>query len=113
MALPPFQRASFEPSEQVFLTIQTESIFFIPSFNMPKFRSLSGTSIGPFLPLRPIQIPLWVALQSKKKRRGKIICPEWMSSDSLRSTYEREVGEQAFSELPFRWLEISKLLIDV
>ncbi|KAG0138990.1 hypothetical protein CROQUDRAFT_667073 [Cronartium quercuum f. sp. fusiforme G11] len=113
MALPPFQRFSFEPSEQVFLTIQSDKIHFIPNFTMSRFRSLDGTFIGPFTPLKPIELPLWCAIQCKKKRKGKIVCPEWIKVESLEDSYKREISDPAFSDLPFHWLELSKLLIDI
>lgn len=113
MSLPPFQRISFEPTELNFITLLTEKIQFIPNVKLPKFRSINSNFLGPFEPLKIIEIPFWISIEFKKKFKGKIICPDWLLIGDLKATLNFEITNYQFSELPFHWLEISKILIDI
>ncbi|KAH9822591.1 hypothetical protein DFH28DRAFT_458419 [Melampsora americana] len=113
MSLPPFQRITFEPTELNFITLLTEKIQFIPNVKLPKFRSINSNFLGPFEPLKIIEIPFWISIEFKKKFKGKIICPNWLSINQLKDTLNLEITNQQFSNLPFHWLEMSKILIDI
>ncbi|EGG00792.1 uncharacterized protein MELLADRAFT_50279 [Melampsora larici-populina 98AG31] len=113
MSLPPFQRITFEPTELNFITLLTEKIQFIPNVKLPKFRSINSNFLGPFEPLKIIEIPFWISIEFKKKFKGKIICPDWLLISELKETLNSELSTVRFSELPFHWLEMSKILIDI
>lgn len=113
MALPAPQRTTFDPSEHVFVASSQERVRFVPNFTMDAFRTLDGLSVGPFRPARAVEVPLWVALACKRRRKGRIVCPDWLAVDKLAELCKRETTRAEFSELPFRWLEVSKLLLEV
>lgn len=56
---------------------QNELINIIPNFSSPSLNFISG-NYGPFQPLIPIQLPLWIALELKKNKKCKIETPYWM-----------------------------------
>ncbi|CAH7666282.1 hypothetical protein BY996DRAFT_4577015 [Phakopsora pachyrhizi] len=112
MALPKFQRLSFEPSEQEFITMLSSTIDFIPNCSINRFRNLDDRFIGPLRPLTRVSLPLWFSVQCKQKNKGKIVCPDWLSLENLRSRFKDEISLPQFSELPFNWLELSKILIE-
>lgn len=113
MALPVYQRHNFDPSEHVFLAGLQVRIMFVPNFAMDQFRTLDGLTVGPFVPARMVEVPLWVAVSCKKRRKGKVVCPDWMAVDKLTELWKKETTRPEFSEVPFRWLEISKALLEV
>lgn len=39
--------------------------------------------------------------------------PEWLTVDYLKDRLEEETAKDGFSKLPFRYIEISKVLLDV
>ena len=69
---------SFNPSELEFLC-EDERVVVIPNFQMSSQLHFLDEDIGPFEPLTPIAIPLWLAISLKKKRRCKIQSPDWLS----------------------------------
>ena len=56
---------------------------------LQKCNNASG-EYGPFLPLRPVIVPLWLALQLKQQRLCSISAPSWMSIAKLEETLENE-----------------------
>ncbi|KAJ3544693.1 hypothetical protein NMY22_g2689 [Coprinellus aureogranulatus] len=99
---------------------------------------LSLAPQGAFGPLRPpskAKIPLWMAINLKLKKKCHIVPPEWLTvgvfqtslpyasfsltvrngkKEHLQDRLAQEVAKpDAFSELPFRFTEISKVLLDV
>ena len=113
MALPVYQRLNFDPSEHVFLSSIQTRLLFLPNFSMSQFRTLDGLTVGPFVPARTVEVPLWVAISCKRRRKGKIVPPEWLSVEKLGELVRKETTRAEFSEVPFRWLEISKALLEV
>lgn len=77
-------------------------------------------------------MPLWLAINLKIKSKCNIIPPEWLSagetnfsgvsnwsqpatvsSEYIKQKVDEELGEEQFTVLPFRYLEIAKVLLDV
>jgi GINS complex subunit 2 len=56
---------------------------------LQKCNNASG-EYGPFMPLRPVIVPLWLALQLKQQRLCSISAPSWMSIAKLEETLENE-----------------------
>jgi len=54
-----------------------------------------------------------MAANLKAKKKCHIIAPEWLNVDYLQDRLTRETTEPQFSELPFRFAEIAKVLLDV
>jgi hypothetical protein len=68
---------------QIFIS-QEEKIVIVPAFRSPKLSFLSG-EFGPFDPLTPIEVPLWLAFWLKKSRKCQIKPPAWMDAGNSKT----------------------------
>ncbi|KAM7265093.1 hypothetical protein ACFE04_002776 [Oxalis oulophora] len=100
----------FSPEEIEFIA-EDELIEIVPNMRMDPLNFLSG-DFGPFLPQIPTNVPLWLAVALKKRGKCSIRPPQWMSIDNLTRILEAERDSQKFQELPFHYIEISRLLFD-
>ncbi len=64
-------------------------------------------------PPQRVTVPLWLALLLRRQKRATVVPPDWLGVQELQRKLEQEQKEQAFSALPFRWLETSDLILDV
>jgi GINS complex subunit 2 len=111
MALPPSLRPSVTPLELEMIA-GNQLITILPSISMEKTALISG-AYGPLVPMRRCQVPLWMAINLKLKRKCRIIAPDWLTVEVLQAHLARETTQPEFSDLPFRFSEVSKLLLDV
>ncbi|KAF7775702.1 hypothetical protein Agabi119p4_4095 [Agaricus bisporus var. burnettii] len=111
MALPNSLRTSTTPPELELIATQ-QLIEIIPLVSMEKTVFISG-AYGPLRPPNKAQVPLWIAVNLKMKRKCHIVPPSWFTVDYLQDRLSLETSNPAFSELPFRYMEISKILLDV
>ncbi|WVN90329.1 DNA replication complex GINS protein PSF2 [Cryptococcus depauperatus CBS 7841] len=111
MALPKALSPSLTPNELTFIAEQYH-INIIPLFSMTRVRLISGI-YGPFQPPSAARVPLWMALSLKRKRKCRIVPPDWLTVEKLQDLFksEKENGE-GFERLPRRFMEISKVLLD-
>ncbi|RYF51371.1 MAG: hypothetical protein EOO38_03395 [Cytophagaceae bacterium] len=94
---------------------------------------------GPFQPPSACSVPIWLALSLKRKRKCRIVCPDWLvvgesasptpmiqSSSVGPSIYwlteieklqallkDEKENAEGFEPLPRRFLETSKILLDM
>ena len=55
-------------------------------------------------------VPLWVALILKSQDKCSIVPPKWLTVAYLKERYEDEIRKPLqFSDLPWNWLELSKI----
>ncbi len=98
MALPKHLAHSLSPQELAFLAEQ-DTIEVVPLFSMSRVRLLSVSCrgvgrcylrsdligryhkgvYGPFNPPAKAQVPLWLAMSLKRKRKCRIVAPEWLN----------------------------------
>jgi len=90
---------------------QDELITIIPNFKRENPLHLLSGDFGPFEPLTPISVPLWLALTLKKRKNCKIQIPVWMYADRLRLVLEAEERGDKLTQLPFYYMEIASLLL--
>jgi GINS complex subunit 2 len=57
---------------------QDEQILMIPNFQAEEMEFISG-NYGPFEPLTPIEVPLWLAMSFRKNKMCKISPPNWLN----------------------------------
>jgi len=112
MSLPSQLVPSLTPEELEFIACSHETIEIIPLFNMDRIRLISGV-YGPFQPPRKVHVPLWLAINLKIKSKCNIVPPEWLSAEYIKQKVDEELAEEQFTALPFRYLEIAKVLLDV
>lgn len=62
--------------------------------------------------MRRSQVPIWVALILKSQGKCNIVPPDWLNMVYLKEKYDQEVKHaNKFSDLPWNWIEISKMLL--
>lgn len=117
MALPKHLQSTFLPSELSFMA-ENETISIIPRQQLDELKLIGGT-IRRMRPPQRSEVPIWLALLLKRQKRATVVPPAWLSIEELEQRLEEEKkidehGENAgFSPLPFRWVEVSDLLLDV
>jgi GINS complex subunit 2 len=100
---------SLSSAENEFLAEET-IVSISPHFNHPQFRLISGI-FGPMTPSIPCQVPLWFAITLRKKGKCSIITPNWMTILFLEQAVSNEKIMKTLSDLPFHYIEISKLIL--
>ena len=82
-------------SEELEFYAEDEHISIIPNFNSNVLHFLNG-DFGPFHSNLGTDVPLWLALALKERRKCRIETPLWMSIDVLKATLseERQVVDQ-------------------
>ncbi|GAA95490.1 uncharacterized protein L969DRAFT_92622 [Mixia osmundae IAM 14324] len=119
MSLPRALQGGFAPSELQFGPEQDVLVEIVPLFRMQTpFRltgKLNGKSrtVGPFEPPRRARIPLWLAVTLKRKRKCRIVAPPWMLLEKLEELLREDTTSLGFSALPFCYMEISRVLLEV
>lgn len=62
--------------------------------------------------LRREKVPIWVALILKSQGKCNIVPPKWLELGYLKEKYDEEIKNPfKFSDLPWHWIEISKMLL--
>ncbi|TIB93979.1 DNA replication complex GINS protein psf2 [Wallemia mellicola] len=112
MSLPAEKKQSLTPSELSFIATSETVIEIVPNFSMGQIRLLSGIW-GPFRPPSKSRVPLWLALDLKRRKRCSIVAPEWLTVDSLQERLKEETSNGQYADMPFRYLETAKAIIEV
>ncbi|KAK9808298.1 hypothetical protein WJX73_009235 [Symbiochloris irregularis] len=94
---------------------EDETISIVPNFTLPGCSDNTleciGGAYGPFLPNRPVDVPLWMAMALHQRKKCRILPPAWMDIESLKMVEELERDRSdAFQPLPFHYLEIAHML---
>ncbi|KAI9513257.1 DNA replication complex GINS protein PSF2 [Russula earlei] len=111
MALPISLRDSITPPE-LELIASEELVEIVPLISMERTAFISG-AYGPLRPPNKARIPLWMAINLKMKKKCHIVPPDWLSvADFLQERLTQETTQPEFSQFPFRFTEIAKLLLD-
>ncbi|KAG4304654.1 hypothetical protein PORY_002047 [Pneumocystis oryctolagi] len=112
MVLKPTQTFTFTPSEIAFIA-ESSLIEIIPRQTMDALPLINGI-IPQFKPPQRVTVPLWMAVFLKRQKRANILPPSWLSQEVLEDFIEAENKPgNGFSALPFHWLEISNILLEV
>lgn len=82
MALPASTQYGILPTEMEYVASTETMIRILPLVSVDRVRLLSGT-YGPFRPPAHAEVPLWLALSLRKKRKCVIIPPDWLSVGTL------------------------------
>ncbi|EGV63255.1 DNA replication protein psf2 [Yamadazyma tenuis] len=110
MSLPSNIKQNLMPSEISFMT-ENEYIQILPRYSMKSIQ-LIGTKIPNLRALRREKVPLWVALILKSQGKCNIVIPDWLNLIYLKARYDEEVKfPMKFSDLPFNWIDLSKILL--
>ncbi|ORY88559.1 hypothetical protein BCR35DRAFT_329810 [Leucosporidium creatinivorum] len=113
MALSHRRRWGLTPQDLDFAN-QEREIEIVPMVRLPLTSSNDGPlapQFGPFNPPQKAKVPLWFALQMKKKGKCRIVVPGWLSVASLEETLREETSSDDFSPLPRDYVELSNTLL--
>ncbi|KAH9948401.1 Psf2-domain-containing protein [Amylocystis lapponica] len=111
MALPASLRTSVTPAE-LELIASEQLVEIIPLVAMERTAFISG-AYGPLRPPTKCKVPIWMATNLKLKKKCHIVPPDWLNVDFLQERLIHETSQPGFSEMPFRFTEIAKVLLDV
>ncbi|WFD31062.1 DNA replication protein psf2 [Malassezia sp. CBS 17886] len=111
MALPRETQMGVLPTEMEYVASTETLVRILPLVSIDRVRLLSGT-YGPFRPPAHTEVPLWLALSLRKKRKCVVIPPEWISVDVLSEYVRQETSMLPFAPLPLHFVAISKLLLE-
>ncbi|VDM43758.1 unnamed protein product [Toxocara canis] len=93
------------------IDVQGGNIFKIkPNFNEDQLHLVCG-DIGPFEAGMPISVPIWMAVNLKKRHKCEIIPPEWLTVDELKRMITVETESIGFAPIPKYFLEIAHIVI--
>lgn len=102
---------SFSTKEISFLAEQ-ENVVILPRFTM-NGTQLIGADLHNLRALQRQQVPIWLALILKRQEKCNIVIPDWLTLKYLKEKYDQEVQfPNKFSDLPWHWLPISKMLLE-
>ncbi len=83
-----FPAPSLVLPEELEFFAEEEIITIVPNFEIDENAGhiqCIGEQYGPFRPSMFVPVPLWMAIQLFKKQRCRIMSPEWMGKENLRS----------------------------
>lgn len=92
--------------------IKTEKLDFFANKEVAKFKNLDHTMTEVYAN-QVNNLPLWLIIELKKRKMGEIIMPDWLSLPRLKENLAFEKKSVELSELPFYWIEMSKLLTEL
>lgn len=94
-----------------------EPIQIIPIFSYKTQLSeflVTQRNVGPFVAGETATVPLWLGIYLRKRNLCRLVAPYWLNVQHLKGVlaHERDPNKEQFSqELPFRYLEISRSIL--
>ena len=103
---------NYTQSENEFFA-ENELIQITPNFKEQQFEFSSGT-FGPFRPMKPVTVPLWLAVYLKQRNKCSVQIPSWLDYDYLVKVKmeEKELTDTFSDQLPYYYFEIAQLLLN-
>ncbi|CAD8155465.1 unnamed protein product [Paramecium octaurelia] len=93
-----------------FIIQHTTFINIQPNFDLDKLQFISGY-FGPFKINQIVEVPLWVAIELKKKNKCRVIPPEWLSIERLQQKLDEEtINESELARMEQYYFEISSIM---
>ncbi|ETN72361.1 partner of SLD five, PSF2 [Necator americanus] len=85
-------------------------IQIVPRRNEPVLHLVCG-DIGPFEAGIPVEAPLWLAVDLRRKHYCEIVPPSWFNLDELKRLVAIEGETEGLSRLPLFIFEIANILV--
>lgn len=106
-----FSERNWTPAEAEFFAEQ-EIVEIVPNFRGKELVFIQGT-FGPFKPAKPVNVPLWLAVYLKQRKRCDIQTPTWLDVEFLKKVRaEDKANGTVFSNaLPHYYAEIASLIL--
>lgn len=97
------------------MCVQAEEtlVSVVPKFRHDRLQFLTGT-YGPFVPQRPVVVPLWLACRLVRQDQCTLVRPEWLNAENLEACKEEELSDvDTFSHrIPRQYREICALIFE-
>ncbi|XP_035709665.1 DNA replication complex GINS protein PSF2 isoform X1 [Folsomia candida] len=93
-----FLHANMNPSELEFLA-EKEIVEIVPKFTLDTICLMEG-NLGPFRAGLPVRVPLWVALDFRRRERCTLVPPDWMNIQALEAIKKEEKTNELFTKMP-------------
>lgn len=78
------------------------------------YKFLAQGTFGPFTPAMEVEVPLWLAINLRKRQQCRIVPPQWLEVTFLTKILEQDTTEkQTLCNINFHYIEISSLLFNV
>ena len=99
------------PTDNEFFAEET-IVTIIPSFTEEKIK-LTFKSYGPFTAKKPMEVPLWLAIYLKNRKKCQISIPIYYTEEFLEEKVTKEKQDPSrFQVLPFQFFEIFQVLFN-
>ncbi|KAK2703407.1 DNA replication complex GINS protein PSF2-like isoform X2 [Artemia franciscana] len=99
-----------DPCDLAFLAEHTQ-VKVLPKVPGPVVQLAEGV-FGPFRPGIPAEVPLWVAVNLRQRNKCKLLPPDWMSVEQLRTIKEEEIAATGFTKMPSEnYFEVTHILL--
>lgn len=103
---------SLSAREVAFLAEQ-EPIYILPRHSMNGIE-LIGPNLKKLKALQKTEVSLWLAVLLKKQGKCNIVIPDWLNVPNLKQKYkEEQKTKDRVSQMPWHWIPIAKILLDV
>ncbi|KAK0536042.1 DNA replication protein psf2 [Tilletia horrida] len=112
MALPRSLASGLLPSEIEYIASTETEVSIVPLLAFDRVRLLGGI-YGPFRPPAQTKVPLWLAAYLKRRNKCVIVPPAWLTVEALTETLRIETNTASFAEVPFHYVAVAKVLLDV
>ncbi|KAL9935523.1 hypothetical protein V8E36_005871 [Tilletia maclaganii] len=112
MAIPRSLSSGLLPSEIEYIASTETEVSIVPLLAFDRVRLLGGI-YGPFRPPAQAKVPLWLAAYLKKRNKCIIVPPPWLTVEALSDTLRIETTNPSFAEVPFHYVAVAKVLLDV
>jgi len=86
------------PPELEFLA-EKELVEIVPKFTLDAMFLMDG-KLGPFSAGLPARVPLWVALDLRRRERCTLVAPHWMNTHTLEMLKKEERENAFFTKMP-------------
>ncbi|XP_074661286.1 DNA replication complex GINS protein PSF2-like [Tubulanus polymorphus] len=102
-----------DPADVEFFA-EKRAVTIVPNFTLAKLYMIGG-DVGPFSAAVAVDdVPLWLAVNLKRRQKCRITPPAWMNVEALEATKQAEIDSELFTEMPDEfYVEVSQLLLNV
>ncbi|XP_064399077.1 DNA replication complex GINS protein PSF2-like [Halichondria panicea] len=91
---------------------ENETVTIVPNFSEGRISLIQG-DYGPFNPSMATLVPLWLAINLRKRQKCRIEPPQWLNVATLSATKTAEKDSSVFTKMPSEhYMEVASLLLN-
>ncbi len=101
-----------DPAEVEFIAESASDLEIVPNFNDGVLYLLDG-DVGPFRAGIPLRVPLWVALNLRRRQKCRVVAPDWLTPERLEAIRDEEKEAEYFTRMPHQhFFVLAHVLLD-